>query len=113
MRTMVDLSKLCASYYNILTEQGLDANSPYVKAFYTACLSVPDDDQAYSELDMDHMAKINMALISRFRPQLNEEFGTELIDTFHMMETLHKEQNKETPDLWYKYIAADNGGNTP
>lgn len=101
---MTDLSKLCASYYDTLVEQGLDTNSPYVRAFYTACLSVPDNDQAYSELDMDYMV-----LISRFRAQLNEAFGTELIDTFHMMETLHK----EAPDLWYKYIAADNGGNTP
>lgn len=104
MRSLIDKEQLCLLYDAKLQAAGLDIDSPYTKLLIDTILDIPIEEQYYSERDMDYQIKINLALIQRFRHQLNEEFGTELIDTYNMFDVLYKEISKDMPDLWYNYV---------
>ena len=57
----------------------------------------------YSADEMDRLMKINMRLITKFKPQLHKEYGDTIEDIVKMFDTLYAEQQKETPLMWYEY----------
>lgn len=103
----MDISDLTHVYYSKLSEANLDFRSPYIQALERAILDILFEERYYSEKDMDYQAKINMALITRFWPQLQEEFGSDITDIFEMISTLREEQQKKTPGLWQIYGAGN------
>lgn len=57
----------------------------------------------YSEKEMDYFVKINLALIEKFKDQLNAEYGTSFMEVNDMFQKLYEEQNKKMPGMWYEY----------
>lgn len=57
----------------------------------------------YTEQEMDYQVKISLALIRKFKDQLNAEYGIDPEDISKMFRTLYEEQNAIMPDKWYNY----------
>lgn len=92
MRNLVDVEKL----YKALDISGK-------ASLMTALTKIPFEDRGYSEEDMDYYIKINLALIEKFRNQLNAEYGSDVWSITQMFRKLYEEQNKKTPKKWYEY----------
>lgn len=59
--------------------------------------------RTFSTDEIDRLIKINMRLITKFKPQLLEEYGDTIEDIIKMFDALYEEQQKETPLMWYEY----------
>lgn len=92
MRNLVDVEKL----YEVM-----DMNDK--AALVTAFSKVPIEEKYYSEADMDYFVKIGLALVEKFRDQLNAEYGSDMWSNMRMFKKLYDEQNKKMPEMWYKY----------
>lgn len=106
MRTMINRDKFWQSMIQTMMDRGIDVHrfieSPECKAMMDAILEQPEEECYYSVDDMDYCMKINLRLINKFKDQLNEEYGSDMISIMKMMKTLYEEQNKETPMRWYE-----------
>lgn len=49
----------------------------------------------YSEQDINDFVKINLALIEKFKDQLNAEYGTSFMEISDMFQKLYEEQNEK------------------
>lgn len=92
MRNLVDIEKL----FNVLDVEGK-------VSLMAALTKISLEERSYSETDIDYFIKINLALIEKFRDQLNVEYGSDIWDITQMLKKLYDEQNEKTPDMWYKY----------